>query len=97
MPDDFLAIHIGQAEIEKNQIRPDRLNFPEGFFSVADWIDCIACGRQYDTESLLDRLFVVNKEYPWTSCFHRSRLSETVRHLSFEEGLSRRSVSNGQA
>jgi hypothetical protein len=70
VPDDCLAIHIGQAEIEKNQIRPDRLNFPESLFPVPDWIDCIACAGQYDTESLLDRPFVVNEKYPWPSCFH---------------------------
>ena len=75
MPYDFLAIHVGQAEIEKNQIRPDRLNFPQSLFSVADWIDGIACWGQYDTESLLDRLFVVNKEYSRTLLFHRLGLS----------------------
>src|ERR1022692_2005182 len=85
MPYDFLAIHVGQAEIEKNQIRTDRLNFPKSFFSVADWIDDIACWGQYDTESLLDRLLIVNNEDSWTSFFHRSRLSETDRYLSFEE------------
>ena len=77
MPYNFLAIHVGQSEIEKNQIRPDRLNFPKSLFSVADWIDGIACWGQYDTESLLDRLFVVNKEHSWALLFHRSRLSET--------------------
>jgi hypothetical protein len=28
MPDDFLAVHVRQTEIEKDQIRPQQLNSP---------------------------------------------------------------------
>jgi len=87
MPYNLLAIHVGQSEIEKNQIRPDRLNLPKSLFSVADWIYGIACWGQYYTESLLDRLFVVNKEHSWALLFHRPRLSETDLYISLEEGL----------
>ena len=39
MPDDFLAIHVGQTEIEENQIRPDGLNPLKSLFSIPDLID----------------------------------------------------------
>jgi hypothetical protein len=83
MPDDLLTVHIGQTQIEKNQIRPDRLNSLKSLFPVTDWINGVACRGQYDTESLLDRLFVVDNEYPWTSFFHRYRLSRFDPILSF--------------
>jgi len=66
MPDHFLAIHVGQAEIEKNQVRPDGLNFPHSVLSVADLRYVVARRREYNAESLQDGFFVVNKKYSWT-------------------------------
>jgi hypothetical protein len=75
MPYNFLAIHVGQAEIEQNQIRPDRLNSLQSLVSVANLINGVARRWQYDTESLLDGFFVVNEKYPWPLLFHQSRFS----------------------
>jgi hypothetical protein len=67
MPYDFVAIHVGRSEVEKNQIRPYRQNAPQRFFSVADSINRIACHGQCGTEGLADRRLAVNKKYSRTN------------------------------
>ena len=63
---DFRAIDVGQAEVEKNQIRPNRLNSPQSLFFVANLINGVPCRGQGLAQGQVDRFFGVQNKYSWT-------------------------------
>jgi len=65
-PYDVLAFHVGQADIEKNQIRPRGVDSLHCLFPAARLINAVTFLEQYSAESALARLFLVHQKYSWT-------------------------------
>jgi len=87
MTDDFFTIYVGQTGIEKDQIRPNRLNSPQSLFPVADLINGVACWRQYDIESQSGSTLRCQQEALVDPAFPSIMSFGNRLQLSFEEEL----------
>ena len=61
-PADLVAVHSGQHQIQKNQVRAEGFKGPESFFTVIDNLCVVAFLRQIERDQFCNIVVVIDDQ-----------------------------------